>query len=184
MDRKLFLIDRYTELQWRRSSHKVGDASLGQQKKPESSAQGHVGVPRVSQPLPTGDEPENQAHIANSLDRSHHSSEDESDMSNEQDWSWFPDVKANDQAQWRRTALAKRANVGGTTAENTPSSKENVHFQSYGNASKLMVVFDECRESLVAASAANENSYSTQASGTSPVSVERNDETGALANQN
>ncbi|KAG6353979.1 hypothetical protein INS49_004950 [Diaporthe citri] len=85
-------------------------------------------------------------------------------MSDDGGWSWFPDTKANDQAKWRRTALAKRANVGGTTAENTPNPKGNVHFQLNGNTSKPIDGFDECRESLVAASAANENSHSTQAS--------------------
>lgn len=171
-----------------RPSQNVGDGSQGQQKQPRPSEQEHIGGPRVVQSVPARDEPGNQAHVTNSLDQSPPISDasDESDMSDDQQWSWFPDIKANDQAKWRRRALAKRANVGGTTPGNTPSSNENVHFKLNGNASKAIDGIDECRESLVAGSAADEtrNSYSTQGSGTSFVSVNRNNQTGALANKN
>lgn len=154
-----------------RPSKNVDDAPQGQQKKPESSAQEHVAVPQVSQSAPTRDEPGNPAQGVKSLEKSRQISDDESDMSDDGGWSWYPDIKANDQAQWRRMALAKRASLGGTAAGSSAILKGNIDSQLYGNSNKAIDEFDKCRESLVAASAANEILHSTQVSGTISVSV-------------
>lgn len=164
-----------------RPSQNVGDSPQGQQKQPESSTQEHVGVPPAPQSEPTREEPGSLSHIVNSLDKSHQSSDDESSMSDQQEWGWYPDIRANDQAKWRRTALAKPASPGGTTTGNIPSSKKNIDFKLHGNAVKPVDGSDKSRESLVKASTAKENSDSTQASGMSSVRVVLNDENGALA---
>lgn len=149
----------------------------GQQKQPEPSTQGHVGVSPLPQAVLTRDE------MGKYFDRVRQSSDDKSNMSDDGGRSWYPDIKANEQAKWRRMALAKRADPGVTTAGNSSSLKGAIEFQLDGNAAKAIDRLDKCRESFLAASATSENSKSTQPSGTSRVSIARNNETGALANQ-
>lgn len=167
-----------------RPSHNFGNASQGQQKQPELSTQGHVGVPPASQPPPAHDEPGNPENTVRNLEKIHHNSDDESDLSDDGGWSWYPDIKANEQAQWRRMALARRANPGGTNAGISPSLNGAIDSQLNGNSAKAIDGSDKFGESLVAASAANEKSDSTQASGTSYASVVNNEGTGHLLIKN
>lgn len=156
------------------SSQSVGAASSGQQAQPRSGPEGHAGMRPMPPPPPPPVEPDNR------------SSDDESNASDEQEWSKWPESRADDQAQWRQNALAKRAELRKSAARCETSLKTELDSQVSSDAGKLLHGSEGCNDSLVAASAANETPDPPKPSGmiyAFVVQIERENETVTLSNE-
>lgn len=88
----------------------------------------------------------------------HQNSDDESDVS-VSEWSIWPENRATESAQWRRSATAKRQNLNDISAVKQPCSQQGSDTQIYGTTGEVIDPISKgCNETVVEAVATNEKS--------------------------
>lgn len=118
-----------------------------------------IPVERVEGQKPTPAMQQNDQAITYTSESSR-SSDDDSDVSDRRQKRKWPRIQANKQAQWRCKAMVGRANPDGTAAGDRPNSNQDSDIQVNDDTGKKADGPDRCRETLVHASAENEQSES------------------------
>lgn len=103
--------------------------------------------------------------------RSGDDSDSESDVSDRQQRSKWPENEANEMAQWRHKAMAKRAIFDRTAAAERPNLNQVSDNQVHGNTSEIIDTSKASDEPLMGASAVNAQSDSREIWGPNSVSL-------------
>jgi len=146
-------------------SSENGDPAIkGRKIQPGSSPAGHGGVPPGPQPMNDREQPVMQSPLPDFF-ALRDSSEDESNAPDGQQSSGWPETQANEQAQWRRKALAKRTSSYGISAANSPNSRDNSDLEMHRDNNRATRGSEKCQETLVAVSSRNGSSDLKRISG-------------------